>query len=216
MAVSGKDYLDCSLSSSLGTGDYRGIFFKHLKRGITLPCSETTTTTTIFDNQESLLVEIFQGERPLTRFCSILGSLNVTDLPIDKAEKVLIEVTLSIDRDEVLTVKARELKTNKKLTAVIEKGQLKTNIDNMVVEAIDNKINDDKLVGKLNEIDRVVEIIRRKYGNQPKIMDKMNEIIDRITEQEQTIDINGCDEILSEIKEYFNSRRQSVIKEQKS
>ena len=187
-----------------------GIFFKHLKRGVTLPFSETTTTTTIHDNQESLLVEIFQGERPLTRYCALLGSLNVTDLPHDKAEKVTVEVTLSIDRDEVLTVKAKELKTNKKLTAVIEKTkQIKLNIDNMVVEAIDNKINDEKLVTKLNEIDKLVEIIRRKYTHQNKIMEKMTQIVDRIAENEQTIDIHECDAILVEIKDFFHSRKTS-------
>ena len=215
MAISGKDYLDCTLTSSLGTGDYRGIFFKHLRRGATLPCSETTTTATIYDDQESLLVEIFQGERPLTRHCALLGSINVTDLPRDKAEKVLVEVTLSIDRDEVLTVKAKELKTNKKLSVVIEKAQMKSNIDNMVTEAIDNKLNDEKLVSKLNEIDKLVELIRRKYVHQTKVTDKMTEIIDRITEKEQTIDINGCDAILNEIKEFFNNRKANK-QEQKS
>jgi molecular chaperone DnaK (HSP70) len=139
-----------------------------------------------------------------------LGSLNVTDLPQDKAEKVTVEVTLSIDRDEVLTVKAKELKSNKKLTAVIEKSkQLKLNIDNMVIEAIDNKVNDEKLVTKLNEIDKLIEIIRRKYAHHSKVIEKMNQIVDKIAEREQTIDINECDAILIEIKDFFYSRRAS-------
>jgi heat shock protein 5 len=211
MSISGKDYLDSSLSSSLGTGDYRGIFFKHLKRGVTLPCCETTTTTTIYDNQESLLVEIFQGERPLTRHCSLLGSLNVTDLPAEKAEMVLIEVTLTIDRDEVLTVKAKELKTNKKLSVVIEKAHMKTNADNMVIEAIDNKIQDERLVAKLNELDKLVESVRKKYGNQVKTMDKMNEFVDIITEKEQTIDLKESEELINDIKEYLSSRKLSLV-----
>lgn len=181
---------------------------KHLKRGSILPCSETTTTTTIYDNQENLVIEIYQGERPLTRYCSLLGSLNVADLPLDKAEKVVIEVIFSVDKDEVLTVKARELKTNKKLTVVIEKAQLNANVDNMVIEAIDNKLNDEKLVSKLNELDKLIETVRKRCLNQPKITDKMNEFVDKISEFEKTIDIAGCDSMLNLIKGFI--RKESI------
>jgi len=203
MAIHGTDFLESTLSSNLGTGDYRGIFFKHLRRGATLPCSETTVSTTIYDNQESLLIEIYQGERPLTRYCSLLGSLNVNDLPLDKAEKVVIEVTLSIDKDEILTVKAKELKTDKKLSVVIEKGKMNANVENMVIEAIENKTKDELLVKKLNEIDNLIEVIRKKFQNKSrKITDKMNEVIDQISEQEMTISVENCDEIINSLKQY--------------
>jgi molecular chaperone DnaK (HSP70) len=219
MCLTQKDYLDSTLSCSLGTGDYKGIFCKQLKRGTILPCTSKTITTTIYDNQTSLLIEIYQGERPLTRYCKLIGSLNVNDLPLDKAEKIIIEIEFSIDKNEILTVKAHELKTNKKLTVIIEhysssitnsnsysnklNNEDNYKIDNLVIEAIENKKQDNLLVNKLEEIDKLIELIRNKYNNDDSILNKMNDIIDNISKNELTIDLNECYTIINTLNKYL-------------
>lgn len=217
MCFTQKDYLDSTLSCSLGTGDYKGIFCKHLKRGTTLPCTSKTITTTIYDNQTSLLIEIYQGERPLTRYCKLIGSLNVNDLPLDKAEKIIIEIEFQIDKNEILTVKAHELKTNKKLSVIIQhytsssssssnnSSELNNRVDNLVIEAIENKKQDNLLVDKLEEIDKLIELIRKKYHNQndDTILNKMNDIIDNISKNELTIDLNECYSIINTLNKYL-------------
>ena len=103
------------MSFNLGIGEFRGIFLKQLHRGSNLPCSNRVLLNTVIDYQESCVIEIYQGERPLSRYCNLLGTLLINDLPIDKAYKVEIAVKLSIDRDEVLTLNAIEMRKNKQL-----------------------------------------------------------------------------------------------------
>ena len=207
--TTGQDGIDNTLSFNLGIGEFRGIFLVQLHRGSNLPCSNNVTLNTVVDYQEQIVIEIYQGERPLSRYCNLLGTLLVNDLPIDKAYKVEISVNLTIDRNEVLTLSATELKRNKNLSVVIEKPKIKTeNGMNMVLDAFQNKAEDDALVQLLDEINDIIEITRVKYENTEKesfIFDKMNSFVDKITANNKKStfsEIKDCkDEILKFVEE---------------
>ena len=181
MVTTGQDCFDSTLSFNLGVGEFRGIFLVQLHRGSNLPCSNSVLLNTVVDYQERCVIEIYQGERPLSRYCNLLGTLLVNDLPLDKAYKVEISVNLTIDKDEVLTLSATELRKNKNLTVVIEKAKIKKeNFVNMVLDALENKKDDAKLVQLLDEINDIIEMARAKFENTDKeslIFDKMNDFV---------------------------------------
>lgn len=227
--MTGYDCIENSLGCNLGIGEFRGIFVKQLTRGSKLPCSNSVILNTVIDYQESCVIEIYQGERPFSRYCNLLGTLSIHDLPLvrlfstshlinyhiiiillnfkDKAYKIEIEVVLSIDRDEILTVKAHELKTNTKLSVIIEKGKMKNdNSIHMVLDALDNKEDDDKLIEKLDHINYLIEEARKQYENteyEAIVFDKMNYFVTWLTDRKKTINLDECETCIKAIHKYF-------------
>ncbi len=198
----------------MGIGEFRGIFLKQLYRGSNLPCSNSVLLNTVIDYQESCIIEIYQGERPFSRYCNLLGTLMINDLPIDKAYKVEIGVKLSIDKDEVLTVNANELRNNKKLSVVIEKGKMSNeNGVNMVLSALEHKDMDEKLLLKLDEVNDIIEKARMKYENteyEALVFDKMNDFVSWITERKRTISILECEDCIFRIMKYIDDEHLSL------
>jgi molecular chaperone DnaK (HSP70) len=197
----------------LGIGEFRGIFLKQLHRGSNLPCSNNVLLNTVIDYQESCVIEIYQGERPFSRYCNLLGTLLINDLPLDKAYKVEIAVKLSIDRDEVLTLNAIEMRKNKQLSVTMEKAKMKDNTYNLVLEALENKKEDEKLLEKLDELNDLIENLRMKYEDteyESLVYDKMNDFVGWITERKKTINIQDCQNCIERITKYIKNQNLSI------
>lgn len=78
----GKEKLIVETSNfNLGISSFPGVFEKILLRKSVLPVSETLVYVTILDNQQQLKLEIMTGERPIARYCDVLGDLVVQNLP---------------------------------------------------------------------------------------------------------------------------------------
>ncbi len=197
----------------MGIGEFRGIFLKQLHRGSNLPCSNNVLLNTVIDYQESCVIEIYQGERPFSRYCNLLGTLLINDLPLDKAYKVEIAVKLSIDRDEVLTLNAIEMRKNKQLSVTMEKAKMKDNTYNLVLEALENKKEDEKLLEKLDELNDLIENLRMKYEDteyESLVYDKMNDFVGWITERKKTINIQDCQNCIERITKYIKNQNLSI------
>jgi heat shock protein 5 len=197
----------------LGIGEFRGIFLKQLHRGSNLPCSNNVLLNTVIDYQESCVIEIYQGERPFSRYCNLLGTLLINDLPLDKAYKVEIAVKLSIDRDEVLTLNAIEMRKNKQLSVTMEKAKMKDNTYNLVLEALENKKEDEELLEKLDELNDLIENLRMKYEEteyESLVYDKMNHFVGWITERKKTINIQDCQNCIERITKYIKNQNLSI------
>ncbi len=197
----------------MGIGEFRGIFLKQLHRGSNLPCSNNVLLNTVIDYQESCVIEIYQGERPFSRYCNLLGTLLINDLPLDKAYKVEIAVKLSIDRDEVLTLNAIEMRKNKQLSVTMEKAKMKDNTYNLVLEALENKKEDEELLEKLDELNDLIENLRMKYEEteyESLVYDKMNHFVGWITERKKTINIQDCQNCIERITKYIKNQNLSI------
>ena len=200
------DFVENTLGCSIGVGEYRGVFVKQLLRGSMLPCSNSIILNTVIDYQKCCLIEIYQGERPLSRYCNLVGRLSIKNLPPEKAYKIEIQVILTIDKDETLEVQAFELKSNKSLTVAIEKGQISVNNVNMVLDAIDNKEPDQKLIENLDKASYMIESIRNKFEeteHEEIIFEKMNEFVTWLTDRKRTIDLPQVEQCISSIEKYL-------------
>ncbi|MCW3077227.1 MAG: dnaK [Bacteroidetes bacterium] len=146
---------------SLGIETMGGVFTKLIESNTTIPTKKSQDFSTAADNQPSVQIVVYQGERPMARDNRKLGEFNLDGLPPAQRGVPQIEVTFDIDANGILNVSAKDKATGKSHAIRIEakSGLSQEEIDRMKREAETNADADKKAkeeVDKLNEADAMV------------------------------------------------------------
>jgi molecular chaperone DnaK len=158
---------------SLGIETMGGVFTKLIEANTTIPTKKSQDFSTAADNQPSVQIVVYQGERPMAKDNRKLGEFNLDGIPPAPRGVPQIEVTLDIDANGILNVSAKDKATGKSHNIRIEakSGLSQEEIDRMKREAEMNADSDKKAkeeVEKLNEADTMLfqtEKQLKEYGD---------------------------------------------------
>ena len=129
---------------ALGIETLGGTFSKIITGNTTVPAEESETFTTNVDNQTSIDVNIYQGERELIKNCRALGQFKLRGIPPMKSGYPLVQVQFSVDANGILTVSAAEKRSGKKaeIEVIPFHGLTQFEIESIIEDSYEHAVDD--------------------------------------------------------------------------
>ena len=177
---------------SLGVETAGGIMTNIIPRGTVVPTKKTQTFSTASNNQPAVTIQVFEGERKMTRDNNKLGEFHLRGIPPMPRGQPQIEITYDVDANGILQVSAVEKSTGKaeKITITNESSRLsKEDIERMVAEAEKYKEQDDKIQERIeskNSLENYCYNIRSSVLDNDKLKQSLGsdyETIDKLVNE---------------------------------
>ncbi len=198
------------LVRSIGIGIYSGIISYLLFRNTALPCMGNCVYSTRVDDQESMVLDIYEGERPHVKFCRYLGEVTIFGLPRGRAGQVKINLQLKMNEEGLLEVTATNLHTSEPFEAIIDANPDEVNEDTDMdpIEAERYHKADYDLVLELEHLDDYISSVGEKYRTHAYgayINEKLMDTKDWLYKNKRKVTIDDCVKITLVIKKFLKA-----------
>merc|ERR1712168_7040 len=199
---------------TLGIETVGGVMSKIIPRNSVVPTKKSQIFSTAADNQQTVSIQVYEGERPMTKDNHLLGKFDLTGIPPAARGVPQLEVTFEIDVNGILRVSAEDKGTGNK-----EKIEIKNDANRLTPEEVERMIKDaedfaeeDKKVAERavakNELEQYVYSLKNQVADEEKLGGKLDD------EEKETIN-DGIESTIEWLDESGETAEAEEIKEMK-